>query len=252
VDWSQLLSLAGWKLFWLALGNLGVAIGGAVALFKWFGQKWLENRFAKDLEEFKSQKTQALEEIKHERTKEIEAIRRTVQWEYSRISKIHEKEFEVLPEAWFLLHDAHGRTGHLMLALKRYPDFQRLPDVEFEEFLKETRLTETQKDEMRSALDRFQYYSTAMFWIELNDAHSAQVKLNNYIIKHRIFMTPNLQASFTAVSHTLADALIEHRQWKEGLGHELLTSSITKFNALPDTIAEVEKAVQQRLHYDAA
>jgi hypothetical protein len=35
-------------------------------------------------------------------------MRRQVQWEFSRISKIHEKEFEVLPNAWLMLHEAYG------------------------------------------------------------------------------------------------------------------------------------------------
>src|SRR5579863_4255167 len=192
MDWSELLSVAGWKLLWFALVNLSVAAGGAFALFKWLGQRWLENRFAKDLEEFKSQKTQAVEEIKHERTKEIEAIRRSVQWEFSRISKIHEEEFEVLPQAWFLLHEAHGRAGHLMVSIRSVPDFQRFTTLEFEAFLKDSKLSDVQKDELRDAPDRFKYYSEALFWIDLNEAHSAQIKLNNYLIQHRIFMTPEL------------------------------------------------------------
>ena len=78
------------------------------------------------------------------------------------------------------------------------------------------------------------------------------MKLNNYIIENRIFMTPELQDGFSAVSFTLAEALIEHRQWKERVGHELLTSSVTKVADLKERIAEVEKAVQVRLRYDAA
>ena len=109
-----------------------------------------------------------------------------------------------------------------------------------------------QKDELRAASDRSKYYSEAMFWIELNDAHSSQVKLNNYIIKNRIFMTRELEAGFTAVSVTLADALMDHRFWKEGLGHEYITSSIKKFEGLKDKIVEIEKLVQRRLLYDLA
>ena len=241
MTWTEFMILAGWKTFIVLLGAAGSGAAVAFGLFKTYGEKWLDGKFA-----------ERLEKLKHEQSKEIEGMRQKVQSTFSRISKIHDKEFEVLPKAWFLLHDAHGRPAHLMLALKQYPDFDQLPELTFEAFLKESRLTDIQKNELRAASDRLKYYSEAIFWIELNDAHSAQVKLNNYIIENRIFMTPELQDGFSAVSFTLAEALIEHRQWKERLGHEFLTSSVTKVNGLKERISEVEKAVQARLRYDAA
>ena len=247
MSWSDLLLAAGGKLLLLALANAGAAAAIAFALFKWFGEKWLEGKFA-----------QKLERLKHDQAKEIEGMRQKVQATFSRISKIHEKEFEVLPKAWFLLHDAHGKAGHLMLALKRYPDFDRLPYLEFEAFLKESRLSNTQKEEMRRAGDvgapgdRLRYYIEAMFWISLNDAHSAQVTLHNYIIENRIFMTKELHDGFSGVSDTLFDALLEHRQWKEGLGNGLQKASIDKFSPLQQKIDEIETAAKKRLHTESA
>jgi hypothetical protein len=84
----------------------GVAV--AYKAFQKFGEKWLDARFA-----------ERLEKLKHEQTKEIEGTRRKVPWEFSRISKIHEKEFEVLPKAWLMLQEARGwsRSGSIMTGL---------------------------------------------------------------------------------------------------------------------------------------
>jgi hypothetical protein len=48
------------------------------------------------------------------------------------------------------------------------------------------------------------------------------------------------------------ETLSEHRLWKECAGHEYLTSSVSKITQLNDKIAEVERAVQKRLLYEAA
>ena len=99
-----------WPSWLLSSGKFVLSVvvsgGGAAALILWacknFGVKWLDAQFAKRLEAFK-----------HEQAKEIEGMRRQVQWEFSRISKIHEREFEILPKAWLLLHEVHGHTAGL-------------------------------------------------------------------------------------------------------------------------------------------
>jgi len=66
--------------------------GGATAIaygaFTWFGKKWLEGEFAERLKAFKHQQNLQLEQYRYG----IKAL-------FSRITKIHEKEFEVLPTA---------------------------------------------------------------------------------------------------------------------------------------------------------
>jgi hypothetical protein len=77
-----------------------LAVGGgatvlAYGAFVWLGQRWLEQQFAKDLERFR-----------HEQAKEIEHVRHEINSLFSRVSKIHEREFEVLPAAWQKLHES--------------------------------------------------------------------------------------------------------------------------------------------------
>jgi shikimate kinase len=94
LDDHTLMNLLTWLLseVWKQALLVVVSGGGAALLTvqfcKKFGEKWLDAQFAK-----------RLERLKHEQAQEIEGMRRNVQWEFSRISKIHEKEFEVLPKA---------------------------------------------------------------------------------------------------------------------------------------------------------
>jgi hypothetical protein len=121
----------GWKLLATTLfaGGGGVAI--AYKAFRRFSERWLDAKFS-----------ERLEKLKHEQQKESESIRQQVQWHFSRVSKIHEKEFEVLPRAWLLLHEAHGRAGDLVGRLRYIPDFQNMPDPKMREFVAASKLSE--------------------------------------------------------------------------------------------------------------
>ncbi len=240
MTWSELLQV-GWKglVALIAAGGGGGVI--AFGIFKVTGQQWLEQQFKKEIER-----------LKHEQNKEIEGMRQRVQSLFSRISKIHEKEFEVLPKAWFLLHNAHGLAAHVMLRPTMRPDFAKLNEPAFEAFLSESRLSEAQRSELRAASDPGKYYAEAIFWLQFNDAQSAQIDFNNYIIEHRIFMTDELREGFRSVSNTISEALVEHKLWKQFGGHNDLISSTTKIKQLDEKINEVEQAVQKRLHYQAA
>ncbi|MGH9865530.1 MAG: hypothetical protein ACRD4H_08980 [Candidatus Acidiferrales bacterium] len=175
--------------------------GGAVVaygIFRWLGKTWLDQHFSKQLEQFK-----------HDRQTELEQFRHDMNALYSRISKIHEKEFEVLPRAWVLLHEAHGAVHEVVIPLKRYPDFNMLSELQFEAFLKDCVLADFQKKELRSADDRLKYYREARFWRELSKAKAAQTELNNYLALNSIFMTEALRRQFNEINSALLSSLID-------------------------------------------
>src|SRR5579862_9407959 len=109
-------------------GSLLVYGGGsaavAYAIFRFLGRSWLDQHF----------KT-SLEQLKHDQQKQIEFVRHGINSRFSRISRIHEKEFEVLPKAWQLLHYANGAVFELNKAFEEWSDLDALPEPQFEEWL---------------------------------------------------------------------------------------------------------------------
>ena len=222
----------------------------AWGLVKWFAPKWIDHRLGVRLEEFKAEQQAKLEEFRSEQQKDLERLRHRLS---SRISKIHEKEFEALPKAWFMLNELHGSVVlALDLTLKFYPDFQQLPDAQFEEFLPTSRLTEYQKERLRKAPDRNEYFRQAMAGIYLDDANEKQTVFRNYLIEHRIFMTEELRNKFGTAIDSLTTALTQYGVGKDAKNWKMERSGQQEVSRLKAMIDDVEQAVQRRLHYEEA
>jgi hypothetical protein len=235
-------------LLWI-LTSLGaiVAIGGssaavAYALFHWLGKTWLEQHFKKQLEE-----------LRHENQKEIEQLRHQINSLFSRISKVHEKEFEVLPIAWKLLNEACGYANRVASAYREDKDLHSVSDADFKEFVEGiVYLSQSQKDSLLKATDRNKSYQEIMIPIELILARKAQIELNNYLAMNSIFMTRDLRHQFRALKDALANTVREQEYGRQYRSPELRQSSSDTLRQLSEMHQNIEAAVQQRLHYDEA
>jgi hypothetical protein len=227
------------------LGKVLIAGGGgavvAYGLFQLFGRNWINQYFDKQLQQFK-----------HDQQIELERLRHEINSLFSRISKIHEKEFDVLPKAWELLHEANGAVLQLVKAFRRVSSPNGMSEPQLEEFLAAGRLTESQKTELRHARDKDKYYQDATFWLELSDAKRAQVALNNYLVVNSIFMTETLRQQFKTINGSLGSVIAGEEISREiGSGSaELAKSRSESLNQISSMFNEIESAVQKRLRYE--
>jgi hypothetical protein len=182
-----------WAAVWDWLKHvLSVAIPSAAlvfAFFKWSGQKWVERLLNRDLEQFKREQQEKHEGFKGEQQKELERLRHLLS---TRVSKIHEKEFEALPTAWLMLNDLHGAVHRAVnLTMKYYPDFKKFSDEQLEAFLKSepvaSYFSDYQKNELRQANDKGKYYMDALKTRYIDEANDQHRLFLNYLIEHRIF-----------------------------------------------------------------
>ena len=221
-----------------------VAYGGSAAaifygLLKFFGQKWLDEKFSKRLEEFKRFQN-------NPETFEINKL-------FNRISKIHEKEFEVLPTAWQKLQTAYGLVGQMTSPLQSYPDLDRMSSQELKEFLKNSKLLDFQKEELVNENKKVDYYRKKMFWINYNEVAKAIMEFHNYIILNKIFFHKEMFDLFSEIdsriyeSHLLSSELVEHSNsndvWKT------LREANKKLQPL---VNKLEEVIQKRLHFEDA
>jgi hypothetical protein len=177
-------------------------VGVAYWIFQRFGEAWLESRFAKQLEDLRHQQNQELEHLKFEISKVLD-----------RSTKLHEKEFEVLPQAWHCLVDAYYQAlGHTSSA-KQLPAVDRMSPDELEEFLAGSQLTETQKQELRTSIEKDRTYYKLIYWHDKAHAEEVARTLSRYLAKHGIFLSN--KEKFAAIETLIWDALLEYQLFRE-------------------------------------
>jgi hypothetical protein len=111
-----------------------VSAGALFALFKIFGEKWLDAKFE-----------QRLAKYKHEHDQEIERLRGRINALMDRTIKLHQHEFETLPQVWSRLNDAFGLTQSLVASFQSYPDLSGISADHLDEFLNTTPLHNWEK-----------------------------------------------------------------------------------------------------------
>src|SRR3972149_1829907 len=187
-----------------------IAYGGSTAIIfysilRTFGQKWLEEKFSKRLEEFKRFQNQEFEKYRFEINKL-----------FNRISKIHEKEFEVLPLAWQKLQTSHGLVSQMTSSLQSYPNLDKMNSQELNEFLKKSKLFDFQKNELLNEPEKVDYYRKKIFWINYNEVAHSIMEFHNYIVLNKIFLNKEMFDLFSEIdsriyeSHLLSAELVEH------------------------------------------
>ena len=230
-----------------AIRDILVAGGGATVIvfgfLKWYGQRWFESQFSESLEQFKRQQSEILEQYKYQ----INAT-------FNRITKIHEKEFEVLPKAWYLLQDAYGYFMGIANPGQQWPDLNRYTSDELDSFLAECELKEFQKDELRNHEDRLAYYQKAAYWFRLSTAQKHFREFRSYLRYNKIFMSRDLfdlfrqiEKSFIEVEVALEDPDDLDHPWRNKRDQfKKLSKDVS------DLLDRVESVVQERLRFDQA
>lgn len=224
-----------------AIGAILVGIGsiGAISywLFKQFSERWLAARFDKQLATYK-----------HEQQKELESLKHEINKVFDRTVKLHQREFEVLPEAWAKLIDAHGNVLSFVSPLQQYPDLDRRSIGELEDFLKECALTEFEKTELRATSQKTKYFADKIFWYQLKDIRQSQRDFMFFLRRNGIFIEESMKNQFRELDDIIWNALREHQYNHQEKLHPRLSQSINKLlNESQPLIDKLELQVQQRL-----
>jgi hypothetical protein len=178
----------------------------AVAVVKAFGSKWLENRFA-----------ERLQGLKHGHDQEMAHLKMRIDGQLDRAVKLNQREFEVLPDIWGKVTDAHYRALSFLSPMRQYPDFSKMDDEQRDETLAKSDLAEWQKTELR-AQDRYQqasYYAQALYWHELHEAKLASGKASDAVTKNGMFLSPDTFAKLDEFTTKIYRAISTHEINKE-------------------------------------
>ncbi|RYZ91039.1 MAG: hypothetical protein EOP06_07245 [Proteobacteria bacterium] len=184
------------------LGTASISIVSAAGAgwlgVKTFAGKWLDNRFAGNLEGVRLAGQKQLEDIRILGQTQLEEIKHEHAGDLDRAVKLNQREFEVIPEIWLKGTEAHYAILRLIAMWQESPVLTHMGEAEFESFLSKSRLEDWQKEEIRakSRFDRTTYYSDLSRWFRLNDANEAVIKFNHALLGSSIFIHPATHTKF--------------------------------------------------------
>lgn len=228
------------------LGSVIVYGGGGAAvaygLFVFLGKKWIEDKFSKSLETYKNEQQKELEDFKYR----INTL-------FSRVLKIHDKEMEILPEAWAKLHSAIEHISSLVSVYQEYPDFNSYKQPEIISHLKSIGWEQHQIDELLDAPDKNKHFQEKIFWHRYNDAQKMFSEFYKYITRNKIFMGKELKDHFSKVADLLWESLIKRQVGEQAKDHKMIIESYKQLKEnLNQIVDEIEKLMQDRLRYHEA
>ena len=216
----------------VAYGSGAVVI--AYFVFRFLGKSWIENKFAEKLADFK-----------HQQVLEIQRLRIKIDSMLSGVLKLQEKEFETLPEAWCKLDKAYGQVQVLTSPAQRYPNLDGMTLARLEEFLNDSVLLTTQKDEIRQSKEKGRAFQEAIFWHNLQTVNQACADLHNYVARYGIFFPPELKEKFTKVAEDLWSAVSYKTTGHEAKDYNLQNEGWKK---IKDEIEPLYKVIESDIH----
>lgn len=214
------------------IGEIVAYGGGAVAIaylvFTFLGKKTVEVWFDERLKKFEY---------------ELNSL-------FNRVTKIHEKEFEVLPQAWGKLHDLLDSLRQFIRENHHIPELDEMSPSELENFLSKEDLIEEEKRNVRKAKFKRNQY----FFEKSNKIGNACLAFQDYIFKNAIFLSPDIKSEFKKAEEEIRTAWAIRSTAEDS---EERRQGITKAcqiieKNIPPIMEKIEELVQKRLRFHEA
>lgn len=253
MSWGPVVGVIGSWLASLGITSV-VAVGAAWGLFQWFGKKWVEDHFSRELEAFKAEKQAELEKLRTEYGRETERLKADLNRFADRATRFHLREYEVLPEAWGLMNKAYGAASSAIVAFQQHPDLNRMGEAQFEAWLEQSGLEPYQRDELRDAKDKNSHYTTLRDWKQIADAERAVIEFRNYVILQGVFIEETLSTKMMEAAQNMRKALISRsmvermkgQPYREGQT-DFWEKAMQEIEAVEPVVLEVKHEVRKLL-----
>lgn len=178
----------------------GAASAVAYQAFKYLAAKWLDARFEKNLQQ-----------LVHDQNKEIERLRSDLTKSFDRATKLHQREFEVLPKIWDEVSEAYWAAASLVSPLQTMPDLNRMQEKQLFAFVEQSELADWQKEELMAEGDKTKKYGEMIYWHKLHRVSQSHRAADIALSRNGIFVQDGIREKLQSLLDLVRGALIEDR-----------------------------------------
>lgn len=219
---------------------MATLVASSFALFKWFGDRWIAKKFASELEAYKA-----------EQSRELERLRYRINGVFDRTIRLHTREFEVLPDLWGKLVEAHSYSSNFLALFQSFANVGAMNNRELAEFLDTTAFSESYKDDIKEAVtasDRQEKYGRYARMYQHNDAMARVRDFAIHLDKNGIFVQPQLKRDMADLLKLIGNAMSEEEMNIEERPTPRLREDLQIFrrDARP-LLEKIEESVSDRL-----
>lgn len=186
------------------LGKIVLIGGGASVVvyhaFKFLSAKWLEEKFKKNFQQ-----------LVHDQNKEIERLKNELTKSFDRASKLHQREFEALPQIWDKVSDAYWTTAGFVSPAQMYADLNCMVPKQLEAFIAQSELADWQKDELLACHDKTKKFQELIFWNKYSHCFNLTCEADIALTKIGSFILDPIKEKLQAIIDLSHGALIERQ-----------------------------------------
>jgi len=211
------------------IGKIVAYGGGAAAIayliFTFLGKKTVEAWFTKRIKKFEY---------------DLNSL-------FNRVTKIHEKEFEVLSIAWEKLDNLLDLVRKFLRETHSIPDLNNKSSQELEEFLTKQDLNEDEKQNVRNNKDKNFWY----FHEKSEKVGKACWDFQDYITKNAIFLSSDLKSEFKKAEETIrtAWAIRNTAEGAKDRNEGIMEACQIIQKDMQPIVEKIEELVQKRLRF---
>lgn len=192
-------------------------------------QKWITNKFSKDLEEHKAKYLHEFSDLMNQK----------ISW--------RDKEISVLSECWSNLASIKIPLGTLLMDFRTVPDFSRKSEEEISQYIQNSDFNSQEKEYFLSEHDKDKAYYRIISFRDVNAVIKQHQNFRNYLEKTRIFIRPDIKEQFDEADKKLKSII--HRKQRciadKKIDSDLYTDFDTEVEPL---IGQIEKNIQEILY----
>jgi hypothetical protein len=168
---------------------------------------------------------------------------------FNRVTKIHEKELEVLPQAWGRLHDLLDSVTQFIRETHRI-SLNNKSTSELEKFLSKQNLSKDEKQIIFESKDK----DSCFFRVLSERTSKASWDFQGYIDKNAIFLSPEIKTKFRKAEDAIrtAWAIRATAETADDRRKAIREACEIIQKEIPPIMTEIEELVQRRLRFDEA
>lgn len=184
------------------IGKLVLVGGGGTIIvyqiFKFLAAKWLEEKFKKNFQQ-----------LVHDQNKEIERLKTDLTKSFDRAAKLHQREFEALPQIWEKTSEAYWAVASLVSPAQMYSDLNKMGPKQLASYVAKSELTDWQKDEVLVSSDKTKRFQELIYWHRLSHCYNEVRVANVMLSRIGIFVQDPIKGKLSEILKLAYDALVD-------------------------------------------